>query len=43
MIPRILSGRYEPQRLIARGGMADVYRAHDRLLDRTVALKVLFR
>ncbi len=43
MIPRILSGRYEPQRLIARGGMAEVYRAHDRLLDRTVALKVLFR
>ena len=43
MIPKVLSGRYEPQRLIARGGMAEVYRAHDRLLDRTVALKVLFR
>ncbi|MHB8262355.1 MAG: Stk1 family PASTA domain-containing Ser/Thr kinase [Acidimicrobiales bacterium] len=43
MIPKVLSGRYEPQRLIARGGMAEVYRAHDRLLNRTVALKVLFR
>src|SRR6202451_913178 len=40
--PRVLSGRYERSHLIARGGMAEVYRAHDRLLDRPVALKVLF-
>src|SRR5580700_6193375 len=40
--PRILSGRYELSHLVARGGMAEVYRAHDRLLDRPVALKVLF-
>src|SRR5271169_3126868 len=40
--PRVLSGRYELAHLVARGGMAEVYRAHDRLLDRTVALKVLF-
>ena len=39
---RIFSGRYELTHLIARGGMAQVYRAHDRLLDRIVALKVLF-
>ncbi|MHB8681215.1 MAG: Stk1 family PASTA domain-containing Ser/Thr kinase [Acidimicrobiales bacterium] len=39
---RVLSGRYELMHLIARGGMAEVYRAHDRLLDRPVALKVLF-
>lgn len=39
---RIFSGRYELTHLIARGGMAQVYRAHDRLLDRPVALKVLF-
>lgn len=39
---RILSGRYELAHLVARGGMAEVYRAHDRLLDRPVALKVLF-
>ncbi len=34
--------RYEMVEKIARGGMADVYRAHDLLLDRPVALKVLF-
>src|ERR1700733_232831 len=40
--PRVFSGRYELNHLIARGGMAEVYRAQDRLLDRPVALKVLF-
>lgn len=40
--PRVLSGRYELRHLVARGGMADVYRAQDRLLDRPVALKILF-
>ncbi|HVC70497.1 MAG TPA: Stk1 family PASTA domain-containing Ser/Thr kinase [Acidimicrobiales bacterium] len=40
--PRVLSGRYELSHLVARGGMAEVYRAHDRLLDRPVALKILF-
>ena len=40
--PRLLSSRYELSHLVARGGMAEVYRAHDRLLDRPVALKVLF-
>jgi len=40
--PRVLSGRYELSHLVARGGMAEVYRAHDRMLDRPVALKVLF-
>jgi serine/threonine-protein kinase len=40
--PRTYSGRYELTHLIARGGMAQVYRARDRLLDRPVALKVLF-
>jgi eukaryotic-like serine/threonine-protein kinase len=40
--PRVLSGRYELVHLVARGGMAEVYRAHDRLLDRPVAVKVLF-
>src|SRR3954470_20727367 len=34
--------RYEIQSKIARGGMADVYLAKDQLLDRPVALKVLF-
>src|ERR1700685_60438 len=40
--PRVFSGRYELTHMVARGGMAQVYRAHDRLLDRPVALKVLF-
>src|SRR5271155_739483 len=38
----VFSERYELNHLIARGGMAEVYRAHDRLLDRPVALKMLF-
>lgn len=35
-------GRYELIQKIARGGMAEVYMAKDQLLDRPVALKVLF-
>ncbi len=38
----MLNGRYELHRRLARGGMADVFLAHDRLLDRPVAVKVLF-
>src|SRR5690606_13655653 len=34
--------RYELHRKLARGGMADVYLARDLLLDRQVAVKVLF-
>src|ERR1700730_12293528 len=40
--PRVLSGRYELSHLVARGGMAEVYRARDQLLAPPVALKVLF-
>jgi beta-lactam-binding protein with PASTA domain/tRNA A-37 threonylcarbamoyl transferase component Bud32 len=39
---RVYNGRYEIVRHIARGGMAEVYQAKDQLLDRNVALKVLF-
>ncbi|GAC1311840.1 MAG: Stk1 family PASTA domain-containing Ser/Thr kinase [Acidimicrobiales bacterium] len=39
---QVYSDRYEPERLIARGGMAEVWLARDALLDRHVALKVLF-
>ncbi len=40
--PRVFGQRYEIQSKIARGGMADVFLARDQLLDRPVALKVLF-
>src|SRR2546421_1974857 len=39
---RVYNGRYKLVRHIARGGMAEVYLAHDKLLDRPVALKILF-
>ncbi len=37
----VIANRYEVQRPIGRGGMGMVYRAHDRMLDETVAIKVL--
>src|SRR4051812_8466082 len=40
---RVFANRYELGDEIGRGGMADVYLAHDRLLDRRVAVKVLLR
>src|SRR3954451_16416586 len=39
--PTVYADRYEILREIARGGMANVYLAQDRKLDRPVALKVL--
>ncbi len=40
--PTVFNDRYELHRKLARGGMADVYVARDLLLDRPVAVKVLF-
>ena len=41
MADQVFSERYELVRLIARGGMAEVYLARDQRLDRPVAVKVL--
>jgi len=41
MVQRILDQRYELEELIGGGGMADVYKAKDRLLNRPVAVKIL--
>ena len=41
MVGKILNSRYELEQLIGTGGMADVYRARDNLLGRTVAVKIL--
>ena len=37
----LVAGRYQIERLIGRGGMSEVYAAHDRLADEKVALKTL--
>jgi beta-lactam-binding protein with PASTA domain/predicted Ser/Thr protein kinase len=38
----VLSDRYELHRKLATGGMADVWLARDRVLDRPVAVKIMF-
>ncbi|MFZ9903323.1 MAG: Stk1 family PASTA domain-containing Ser/Thr kinase [Ilumatobacteraceae bacterium] len=40
--PVVVNGRYELGRRIGRGGMAEVFVARDKLLDRPVAIKILF-
>jgi hypothetical protein len=37
----VIGGRYTVERLLGGGAIADVYLAHDRILDAQVALKVL--
>src|SRR5438105_7524636 len=41
MVGELIAGRYELEELIGTGGMSSVFRAHDRLLERKVALKIL--
>jgi len=41
MVGELIAERYELEEVVGTGGMSSVYRAHDRLLERDVALKVL--
>ena len=40
-VGELLNGRYEVQQRVGMGGMADVYKAMDKTLNRYVAIKVL--
>ena len=39
--PRLLNNRYQVEGRIGSGGMAEIYRARDLMLERTVAVKLL--
>jgi eukaryotic-like serine/threonine-protein kinase len=41
MTSEVIAGRYELEERVGSGGMSTVYRAHDRMLERKVALKIL--
>ena len=41
LVGRLIRGRYQIEKLVARGGMATVYLAEDNRLDRKVAIKVI--
>jgi serine/threonine-protein kinase len=40
-VAEVIADRYELEEIVGTGGMSRVYRAHDRSLERTVALKLL--
>ena len=41
MTGEVIAGRYELEENVGTGGMSTVYRAHDTMLERKVALKIL--
>jgi serine/threonine protein kinase len=41
LVGRVLAGRYTVRSLLGRGGMGEVYEAHDDVLNRDVAVKIL--
>ncbi len=41
VVDEVIAGRFELEELVGKGGMSSVYRAQDRLLERTVAIKLL--
>ena len=43
MIGRTLNGRYKITERVGVGGMAEVYRAQDTVLGRSVAIKVMLQ
>ncbi len=40
-VGEVIADRYELEQLVGEGGMSSVYRAHDTVLERRVAIKVL--
>jgi serine/threonine protein kinase len=41
VVGELIAERYELEELVGTGGLSSVYRAHDNLLERDVALKML--
>jgi serine/threonine protein kinase len=41
VVGEVIAERYELEELVGTGGMSSVFKAHDRLLERPVALKIL--
>jgi serine/threonine protein kinase len=41
MVGETIASRYELEELVGTGGMSSVFRAHDHMLERNVALKIL--